>query len=82
MCLKIFTLAGILLILAIGLSSAIMPEKQNIEYKERGRITNKEYQKINQASDRTAANDLKELVEEFNLLRMSGAGAGTFYELA
>jgi ATP-dependent DNA helicase RecG len=48
--------------------------------KERGKITNKEYQAINNVSDRTATNDLKELVEVFNLLRMSGAGAGTYYE--
>ncbi len=49
--------------------------------KDRGRITNKEYQEVNNVSDRTAANDLKEVVEKFNLLKMSGAGAGTFYEL-
>lgn len=49
--------------------------------KERGRITNKEYQEINEISNRTATNELKELVEKFGIMGMSGAGAGTFYEL-
>lgn len=49
--------------------------------KEHGKITNKEYQEINQISNRTATSDLKELVEKFNILKMSGAGANTFYEL-
>jgi ATP-dependent DNA helicase RecG len=48
--------------------------------KEKGKITNKEYQEINDISNRTATNELKELAEEFGLLKMSGAGAGTFYE--
>ena len=49
--------------------------------KEKGRITNKEYIEINQISNRTATSDLKELVEDFNVLKMSGAGANTFYEI-
>jgi len=48
--------------------------------KERGKITNKEYQEINDISNRTATNELKELVEKFGIMGMSGAGAGTFYE--
>lgn len=48
--------------------------------KEKGKITNKEYQEINDISNRTATNELKELVEKLGLMRMSGAGAGTFYE--
>lgn len=48
--------------------------------KEKGKITNKEYQEINDISNRTATNELKELVEKFGLMGMSGAGAGTFYE--
>jgi ATP-dependent DNA helicase RecG len=48
--------------------------------KEKGKITNKEYQEINDISNRTATNELKELAEEFGLMKMSGAGAGTFYE--
>jgi ATP-dependent DNA helicase RecG len=50
--------------------------------KERGRITNKEYKEINEVSDRTATYELKELVQGFSTLKMSGAGAGTFYELS
>jgi ATP-dependent DNA helicase RecG len=49
--------------------------------KEKGSITNREYQEINQISNRTATYDLKDLVENFSLLKMSGAGVGTFYEL-
>jgi len=48
--------------------------------KEKGRITNSEYQAINEISNRTATNELKELVDKFGLFGMSGAGAGTFYE--
>ncbi|MEA5126923.1 MAG: DNA/RNA helicase domain-containing protein [Proteiniphilum sp.] len=48
--------------------------------KEKGKITNKEYQEINDISNRTATNERKELVEKLGLMRMSGAGAGTFYE--
>lgn len=52
-----------------------------IQYvKKRGKITNKEYQEINDISNRTATNELKELVDKFGLLGMFGAGAGTFYE--
>ncbi|MDR3138019.1 MAG: putative DNA binding domain-containing protein [Tannerellaceae bacterium] len=49
--------------------------------KEKGRITNKEYQEINKISRRTATYELKELLEKFDILKMSGAGATTFYEL-
>ena len=49
--------------------------------KEKGKITNKEYQGINQISNRTATSDLKELVENFNILKISGAGANTFYHI-
>lgn len=49
--------------------------------KEKGKITNKEYQEINDISSRTATNELKELVEKFGIMGMSGAGAGTFYKL-
>ncbi len=63
----------------LGLNDRLV--KAVLYVKERGRITNKEYQEINNVSDRTATNDLKELVEVFSLLKMSGAGAGTYYEL-
>ena len=49
--------------------------------REKGKITNKEYQEINQISNRTATTDLKELVEKFNILKISGAGASTFYHI-
>jgi ATP-dependent DNA helicase RecG len=49
--------------------------------RKNGKITNKEYQKINQISNRTATSDLKELVENFTVLKISGAGASTFYHL-
>jgi ATP-dependent DNA helicase RecG len=49
--------------------------------KENGKITNKEYQEINHTSNRTATYDLKELVENHNVLKMSGAGASICYEI-
>lgn len=48
--------------------------------KEKGRITNKEYQEINKISNRTATYELKELVEKFDILKSSGASVGTYYE--
>lgn len=49
--------------------------------KGRGKITNKEYQEINDCSRNTASNDLAELVNK-NLLKPSGQkGAGAFYTL-
>jgi len=48
--------------------------------KEKGRITNSEYQYINKIGNRTATYELKEMVEKFNLLKMSGASVGTYYE--
>ena len=53
-----------------------------IQYvKENGRITNKEYQEINNCSRNTASNELKELENRFNFLVNSGYGAGSYYEL-
>lgn len=49
--------------------------------KEKGKITNKEYQALNKISSRTATNELMELVKNFGVLKVSGAGAGTFYHL-
>ncbi|MBL4905757.1 MAG: putative DNA binding domain-containing protein [Flavobacteriaceae bacterium] len=49
--------------------------------KENGKITNSEYQKINDCSRNTASNDLSELVDK-ELLNPSGQkGAGAFYSL-
>ena len=49
--------------------------------KEKGRITNTEYQEINKISKRTAAYDLVEIVEKHKLFKQIGAGAGTYYEI-
>ncbi|MFH1322029.1 MAG: ATP-binding protein [Bacteroidota bacterium] len=49
--------------------------------KENGKITNSEYQEINQISRITATRDLQEMVER-NLLKSSESkGAGSYYEL-
>jgi len=49
--------------------------------KDKGRITNSEYQKLNDCSRNTASNDLTELVEK-GILKPSGQrGAGAFYTL-
>lgn len=50
--------------------------------KEKGRITNSEYQKLNEVSKPTATRDLSELVETYKLLTNIGFGAGSHYELA
>ena len=50
--------------------------------KEKGKITNKEYQEINEIGNRTATYELKELVEKFNILKMLGASVGTYYEFS
>lgn len=50
--------------------------------KEKGRITNKEYQEINDTTERTASRDLSDLVEK-QIIKSSGIkGAGAFYTLA
>ena len=48
--------------------------------KERGKITNSEYQKLNNISKRTATNDLADLVDN-KMIRNYGVGAGSYYEL-
>ncbi|GHU98024.1 hypothetical protein FACS1894156_9260 [Bacteroidia bacterium] len=49
--------------------------------KEKGKITNSEYQEINEISRRTATTELAELVDKFVLLKNIGFGAGSYYEL-
>jgi ATP-dependent DNA helicase RecG len=49
--------------------------------KDKGRITNSEYQKINEISKRTAAYELVELVEKYKLFNQLGASVGTYYEI-
>ena len=48
--------------------------------KEKGKITNKEYQEINETSDRTALRDLENLTE-LNILVKEGEKKGTAYKL-
>ncbi|MDR3273181.1 MAG: hypothetical protein LBT29_06855 [Flavobacteriaceae bacterium] len=49
--------------------------------KEKGKITNKEYQAINATSERTASREISELVK-FSILEQAGSfGAGSFYQL-
>ncbi|MDR2145657.1 MAG: putative DNA binding domain-containing protein [Tannerella sp.] len=53
-----------------------------IQYvKEKGKITNSEYQEINSISRQMATKELHNLTNSFNLLRNSGYGAGSYYEL-
>jgi ATP-dependent DNA helicase RecG len=50
--------------------------------KENNRISNKDYQSINNVSKRTATNDLTELVDKFKILNKIGtSGAGIYYKL-
>ena len=50
--------------------------------KERGKITNREYQELSLCSRNTATNDLRELVQK-GIIRESGRkGAGAFYVIA
>jgi len=49
--------------------------------KERGKITNKEYQEINEISRQMATIDLSELVERRVLVMVGKAGRGVAYEL-
>jgi len=49
--------------------------------KEKGKITNKEYQELNNVSKRTATNDLSELVESYKIFKQLGASVRTFYEI-
>lgn len=49
--------------------------------KENGKITNSNYQKINECSRNTASNDLSELVDKGLLLASGQKGAGAYYSL-
>ena len=49
--------------------------------KEKGRITNSEYQEINNVSRQMATNELHNLVNDYKLLINNGYGAGSYYEL-
>jgi len=57
-------------------------EKAIIFIKEKGKISNSEYQELNKVSKATATRDLSEFVEKYEILRRAGdIGAGTNYVL-
>jgi len=49
--------------------------------KEKGKITNKVYQQLNNCSRNTASNDLADLVQRDILKPSAVKGAGAFYQL-
>jgi ATP-dependent DNA helicase RecG len=49
--------------------------------KTKGRLTNKEYQEINNTTDRTALRDLETLVD-LNIIKRLGEKKGAYYELS
>jgi ATP-dependent DNA helicase RecG len=49
--------------------------------KNKGKITNKEYQEINTVAKPTATRDLSELVEKHHVFINKGKGAGSYYEI-
>ena len=58
-------------------------QRKAIHYiKERSRITNKNYQQLNQCSRNTASNDLKELIELGLVIQAGRRGAGSYYVLS
>ena len=49
--------------------------------KEKGKITDKEYQEMNAVSKRTAVYELVELVDKHKIFKQLGASVGTYYEM-
>jgi ATP-dependent DNA helicase RecG len=49
--------------------------------KEKGKITNAEYQQLNSVSRQTASNDLSEIVDKYLIFSNVGVGAGSYYEI-
>jgi len=50
--------------------------------KEKGKITNSDYQDLNEISKRTASNELTELVEKYALFERKGtSGSNIFYKI-
>jgi ATP-dependent DNA helicase RecG len=49
--------------------------------KEKGKITNSEYQALNSVAKPTATRDLSELTATYKILKNIGLGAGSIYEL-
>jgi len=50
--------------------------------KEKGKITNSEYQEINDISKRTAAYELLELIENYKIFKQQGESVATYYEIS
>jgi len=66
-------------LIKIGLNSRQI--KAIMFIKERSKITNSEYQRINNISKATATRDLNELLRKFKLIiKVGKTGIGTFYE--
>jgi len=66
-------------LIALGLSSRQV--KAVLYVKEKGKITNKDYQQLNNCSRNTASNDLADLVKK-NIFKPSEVkGAGAFCRL-
>jgi ATP-dependent DNA helicase RecG len=66
-------------LLKIGLNARQI--KAVLYVKEKGKITNGEYQELNNIMRRTATNELTELGKKFNILKNAGYGAGSYYVL-
>jgi len=49
--------------------------------KEKGKITNKEYQALTNATKKTASRDLKDLVGKGTFDQVGTTGKGTFYTI-
>lgn len=52
-----------------------------VHIKQFGRITNGDYQRINETSERTATRDLQELVEMRLIIKAGSTGKGPYYFL-
>jgi len=56
---------------------------KTVEYiKTKGKITNSEYQEINEIGKSVTIDELRDLVEQQILVRIGETGRGTYYELA
>jgi ATP-dependent DNA helicase RecG len=66
-------------LIALGLSSRQV--KAVLYVKEKGKITNKDYQQLNDCSRNTASNDLADLVKKGIFQPSEVKGAGAFYRL-
>ncbi len=62
-------------------STANRQIKAVLYVKEKGKITNSDYQFINSVSKRTATNDLTELVSKSLLKRIGTSGSSIWYEV-